>query len=113
MNELFSARDTRNAYIQAGTVNVDSGQIIIIDPCYLLDGDNDQQNKYENICKITLSPKGHGEILGGFVSETYYGDGSYPIYAEITPNGQILRMTIDFDPEFDEEEDYDDDDEDF
>lgn len=92
-----------------GRIGVDSGQIMISDPCYLksedlgdgkLHYDQDvkgnmtfkydptimKKNFMTNMCEITLSNKGYGnypnELRGGlhFGSQTMYGDGVYTIF---------------------------------
>ena len=86
--------------IKVGECGVDSGQIMIVDPCYVVkqykDGEADK--KYTEVCEVTLSDEGHGNILGGFATTTLYGDGVYPVYAELNEFGKVARLTIDFDP---------------
>lgn len=155
-----------------GYVGVDSGQVMIVDPCYLNQwNDNDFnyrtgiRNKktgreiacwdvveglgkinwatplpefdgkdmnalaedketwekfdeypdagdfsYSGVCGITADDEGAGEIaIGGsscVASQTYMGDGSYPVYAEKDENGRIKRLIIDF---YGVEDDEDDD----
>lgn len=99
-------------------IGVDSGQIMIADPCYIKDGfDNefdpetkgqDKQPHYEmnydGCCNATLSENGYGQLGNDFTSHlglacrTAYGDGVYPIYAEYNGDGTIKTLTIDFDP---------------
>jgi hypothetical protein len=102
---------------QIGQVAVDSGQIMIIDPCYInkdfcneFDGtyEDKQRGSYEmnynGCCEATLNEKGYGAIGNEYVdalaiaSRTTYGDGVYPVYAEFNDNGQITSLTINFDP---------------
>lgn len=100
-------------------ISCDSGQFIIIDPCYLLDDTGTEQEKYEAICDLTLSTKGFGEILGGFAFGTPYGDGVYAVEAELDANGKIVRLSIELEDAIDDEDephwlhpDTDDDEED-
>jgi len=90
-----------------GHCAVDSGQIMIIDPCYVIkqykDGEADK--KYTEVCEVTLSDKGYGNILGGLATTTLYGDGQYPVYAELNDAGKVVTLTIDFDPGSDDEYD--------
>ena len=89
-----------------GYVCVDSGQVIIIDPCYLhewKDGESDdKKSHYVKCCDITLSKKRGGEVLvsgvagNGVVSGTYYGDGVYPVYAKRDKGGRIESLEIVF-----------------
>lgn len=92
-----------------GYVAVDSGQVLLVDPCYLSawrNGDYNPNHKdgnhYEQACEITLKEAGAGEILisgvagTGVVSGTYDGDGQYPVYAERDKDGRIKSLTIKF-----------------
>lgn len=104
-----------------GYAGVDSGQILIVDPCYLsewkdgefhptdTDPKNIIANHYNTCCHTTMSKNQGGEILvsgvGGFgvCCSSGSGDGSYPIYAEYTnigskskPDIRIKSLTIEF-----------------
>jgi len=46
---------------------------------------------------------GHGGM--GTMTDTYYGDGSYPVYIEYGKNGRPRKVLIDFDPGCEDEED--------
>ena len=83
---------------KVGECSVDSGQIMIIDPCYVDDGLD-----YNKVMQITLSDKGYGEFEGGFVTGTLWGDGTYPVYAEFEGN-RISSLTIMFDDQTEKEE---------
>jgi len=92
-----------------GYCGVDSGQILLIDPCYVwgdrFDADGEPTGgDYDAACRITLSEAGAGEVAGGVVTGTAYGDGAYPVTAEYGADGRILRVTIDFDPADPEED---------
>lgn len=85
-----------------GYVHVDSGQVLITDPCYVLDdhfavGDEPTGGLYDAACRITLATERAGQMPKhyGVVSSTAYGDGSYPVYAE-EKDGHIVRLVIDF-----------------
>ena len=88
-----------------GYCAVDSGQIMISDPCYSLDGEyGDTSTPYGKCCEITTqAEQAQGEVIikgtGGsaVVSSTATGDGSYPVYATYTKGGQIKSLTIEFD----------------
>lgn len=104
-----------------GHVGVDSGQILVVDPCYVLDDDFDPDGEptggnYDAVCRVTLANPSHGNALGGFATGTLNGDGCYPVFAETNERGAIVRLVIDFDPNTgDDEDDYifsEDDDED-
>ena len=97
-----------------GYAPVDSGQLIVIDPCYLEDwkaGEvkfkddavvNASDNHYAATCAATTGENSGGEILimgvggNGVAFSTGYGDGHYPVTAEYDDNSRIIRITIDF-----------------
>jgi hypothetical protein len=109
-----------------GEFFVDSGQAMIGDPCYLDDWktwDSDsgipfEEHKnrsgeygYLGAANATLSKEGYG-TLGNTVIEssglsgtnagsavvfsTGYGDGVYPVYAELDEDGRVARIVIEF-----------------
>ena len=105
-------------WIKIGSFGVDSGQVLITDPCYLdsWKGHNfdeeaikkmQEEGKFEYSYSgasartlIDLSDKQHGagDIGNGFgvVSGTGYGDGSYPVYAKFNEEGRVMQLKIDF-----------------
>ena len=106
--------------IKIGSIGVDAGMCFIGDPCYTLPHDasqrtildtngNDLWNRIvkdmagKDYCSLNYQPKNHeglgvpvygGEGLGVCVT-TGYGDGEYPVYAEIE-NGVVKSVTIKF-----------------
>ena len=83
-----------------GHCGVDSGQIVLIDPCYVWDDDYDMGDTptglpYDKACRLTLD-KGYGELEGGVVTRTAWGDGKYPVYAQMDGN-TVTSVTIYFD----------------
>ena len=93
-----------------GQFAVDSGQAIVGDPCYLDEWKNWDRDKesfenhvnkvgeygYLGACNATLG-KGFGQLGNMAVAfSTGYGDGLYPVYAEITEDGRVARVMIDF-----------------
>jgi hypothetical protein len=88
--------------IQIGSISVDSGTIFVGDPCYTIpDGASHHVKTWEDWCAVALegdqygvtTPAGEGI---GLSIPTLYGDGEYPVYAEIK-DGRIASVTIDFD----------------
>jgi len=105
-----------------GRVCVDSGQLMIIDPCYLQDWkhgdyncDSDIEgtasNNYEEACFKTLSEEKCGGVMGGlgFVFSSGYGDGTYNVYVRYFKNliGEVRIVLINDDIENEEEEETD------
>jgi hypothetical protein len=95
-----------------GYVSVDSGTVVIVDPCYLnyLVGDE----AYDRIWAVTetepagqvyqeydndVERKGTWEIA--VASRTAYGDGTYPVYAKygqspVSGKSVVEQLVIDF-----------------
>jgi len=102
---------TDNGMTLIGHIAVDSGQAMVGDPCYLdewepwnseEDNFEDHVNKvgeygYLGACNATLD-KGYGELGNGsaVAFSTGYGDGYYPVYAEINEDGRVAKIVIDF-----------------
>ena len=83
-----------------GHCGVDSGQILLIDPCYVYKddftgGDTPTGGDYDECCRITIS-EGAGQTQLGVVTSSGYGDGVYPVYAQKDGNGRIKQVTITF-----------------
>ena len=89
-----------------GRCPVDSGQLMIVDPCYLSvwkDGDflpnkKKPQNSYDAVCRITINNKNGraGQTKeNGVVFASGYGDGYYPVYGYYNAEGRILKVEID------------------
>lgn len=101
-----------------GYFAVDSGQAMIGDPCYLEEWKpwesdkiafDEHHNKvgeygYLGACNATLT-KGYGELNkgSGVVFNTGYGDGMYPVYADIE-DGRVQSITVNFVNDEDEEQ---------
>ncbi|WP_327292479.1 hypothetical protein [Streptomyces sp. NBC_01198] len=96
--------------VQIGSVGVDSGTVFIGDPCYTITGDASHHIKtWSEFCDRTpwgekpydvTEPAGPGV---GLSIPTFWGDGSWPVHAEIV-DGRIARVIVDFDPAYDEDE---------
>jgi hypothetical protein len=87
-----------------GYCGVDSGQLLVIDPCYLSkwkDGEFDPNKKLDNsyarACELTC---GDGQECGGEVQEggvvfaSGYGDGNYPVIATYNKDRRIIKIEI-------------------
>ena len=103
---------TTNQTVKVGHVSVDSGQVIIADPCYIMDGPHDEAPvhdpkdhkvaSYGHPCKVTLSEERYGEFpVKGYAtaiaSASGYGDGNYPVYGEVNEDGRMVALHIYFD----------------
>ena len=94
-----------------GHFSVDSGQAMVGDPCYLDEWEpwNDKAEDFElhkqkvgeysylGACEATIT-KGYGELgmATAVVFSTGYGDGLYPVYAEMNEDGRVARVVIEF-----------------
>jgi hypothetical protein len=84
-----------------GRCGVDSGQIMIVDPCYVIDNSFGEQD-YEECCAVTSEGDGAGQVMRDLavVTTTGIGDGYYPVYATTEDLGgwgeRITRIEIDF-----------------
>ena len=96
----------KNETIHIGNVAVDSGQILIVDPCYLSewkDGEyGDLKSHYGRACHLTSDTKNLGGemivsgIAGtGVAASSGYGDGLYPVIATYK-DGRIKKLEIHF-----------------
>jgi hypothetical protein len=80
-----------------GALAVETGQLLIGDPCTLqgpLDAAQDNVLRGKTHCTFEA---GSGADAALIVA-TGYGDGLYPVYAEIR-DGRVMRLTIDFTPD--------------
>jgi len=87
-------------FVKAGTVCVDSGQILLIDPCHIKEsfsnGVGSRDLNYDRVCRVTLRGAGCGEVGGlAFATSSGYGDGVYPVYVA-RAGGRIASVRIDF-----------------
>lgn len=94
-----------HTWLQAGTVPVDSGQVMLIDPCYVESdfvteyGAKPGKNPdYAGACSASLTKAQCGNFANGlgFCTSTNIGDGEYPVYVQYDANGRIARVLIEF-----------------
>ena len=115
-----------------GVVGVDSGQVLLIDPCYIkkdslgnekfnYDHENkkylndptldNKKNFYTNVCERTLVGEGYGNVMSGFATGTTHGDGNYEVKGIFNDEEQLQGIFISFvgnmNAEFSEEDEYD------
>jgi hypothetical protein len=100
-----------------GVVGVDSGQVLLIDPCYIkkdslgneefnYDNDNkkylndptldNKKNFYTNVCERTLIGEGYGNVMSGFATRTTHGDGNYEVKGIFNDEEQLQGIFISF-----------------
>ena len=98
---------------QIGFCPVDSGQILLVDPCYLkdwIDNEYDSKHKkqdfsYAGACAATTNKECGGQLKKGKIPlavavESGWGDGLYPVYVEYVQISEKdfrpARVIIDF-----------------
>lgn len=94
-NTKKPSKPKQHTWVKVGTVGVDSGQIMIGDPCYIgnnfddLDSEakeNRRLLRYSSAAKASMSAKQcgmFGQSEGGaFAASTGYGDGEYEVFAK-------------------------------
>lgn len=100
-----------------GEVAVDSGQVLLIDPCYIkketlgnekfnYDSKNkkylndptldDKKNFYTSVCERTLVGNGYGNVRSGFATGTTHGDGTYQVKGIFNDEEQLQGIYISF-----------------
>jgi hypothetical protein len=86
-----------------GHVGIDAGLLYIGDPCYVKHAIGSQHHWGEFLDTLYKShPDGenapHWQLGQGIavVTTTGYGDGLYPVYAEVR-DGRVMSVTIQFD----------------
>ena len=93
-----------NKWKQIGTCGVDSGLIMLGDPCYSLHRISPYEEfgeTWESFCDILderdINTKNFINIGEGIamIVNTLYGDGEYPVYAKYQ-DGRISQIKIDF-----------------
>lgn len=86
-----------------GFISVDSGTIMVSDPCYWVGDDRanwgnfvtealeDLNNENSHICKHSNGFEGRGIVIDGFG-----GDGCYPVYLDEDADGGVKQLIIEF-----------------
>lgn len=76
-----------------GQCGVDSGQIMLIDPCYVL-----SKKDYNDLMKHRdkVGNMNTAKFKNGIVSNTWVGDGNYHVYVQKDKDNRVERLMIDF-----------------
>ncbi|MDF1510192.1 hypothetical protein PZE06_18825 [Robertmurraya sp. DFI.2.37] len=76
-----------------GNVSVDSGMLMIADPCYVKES---LEDKCEEIGELIDNEARSGQVLNGFCLgfSPGYGDGLYDVFAKRDENGRIIKVEI-------------------
>lgn len=115
--------------VRIGSVGVDSGQLMVVDPCYIksdfeVDYSEEEIAKiqagnpidvplnYNGACAVTLGDSSAGGMQNDLAVafSSGYGDGVYPVYATYNSDGRIVKVEIDMgwseDDDSEEEDDF-------
>ena len=99
-------RRKKSRIVEIGALPVDAGMMMLSDPCYVLPDPDEPDRRdpkiYERICEeigdkpyvlLSTDNSGMNEVL---VAKTGYGDGIYPVFAELDENDRVMAITISF-----------------
>ncbi len=91
-------------WVKLGEVAVDSGQVLVCDPCYINSlwkgedrSDEFGGGSYSECCHVSLQGAG-GPVLSelAVVSRTGDGDGSYDVVALVDERNRVVELRIKF-----------------
>lgn len=104
----------REGYTYLGSVGVDSGQLMICDPSYVLREDEatreaarrlgmreveDTYPTYQEAMDVTLNLASNGwGVLRDEMAVLFlagYGDGTYPVFGKLSGDGRLVEVVID------------------
>jgi hypothetical protein len=95
---------TSEKIILLGYAMVDSGQLLVVDPCYVKDGmDYDSLIEEANDQISSKCFKKAGPYATGIRLRQFGGDGSFPVYGKFNSNWSLTEVTIKFQNEGTEE----------
>jgi len=85
---------------EIGIAGVDSGQILIGDPCYYIRDANEGLSREEYLNNLGSNPIQLKYKMGhdgkGVIVNNFGGDGAYPIYVKRDENGRVTAAMIKF-----------------
>ena len=87
---------------EVGTVTVDSGTVIIADPCYLKDVKNDKEvwGQVASVTRYTDGGAGNANLFNhsgeAVASATAFGVGRFSVFVEFREDGRPGKLIIDF-----------------
>jgi hypothetical protein len=89
-----------------GSVGVDSGQLVLVDPCYIDNPGIWDSGTYGKVCEVTLGDNRGGAVPPGFLVafSTGYGDGAYDVWATYNKDGLIAKVEVIFIPDGEDDE---------
>jgi hypothetical protein len=82
-----------------GTVEVDSGTLLIGDPGYCLPRAEDGTPGIDYAAVIAARPNEVAQYLRGqlvLLISHFGGDGTYPVFGDVDEDGELVSVTIEF-----------------
>lgn len=95
---MAKSKVRKTTFEMIGEVSVDSGSLMIADPCYVNEATHKKASKARG-----FSGKG-GKVLSfapflvkdlGFVFESPTGDGKFPVWGEFDEHGTLVSIIVD------------------
>jgi hypothetical protein len=89
----------REKWVDAGTINVDAGLVVIADPCRFTGTESLTGSWPGFVERAGIRGAKHMANIDGLavVAATYHGDGLYPVRVRHNDDGWIVGIRIDFD----------------
>src|SRR5262249_25613485 len=102
-------RRKKHRIVEIGALPVDAGLMMLSDPCYVLPDPDEPERRdpkiYDRMCRklgdkpyLLFSTDEHSTFNNVLVAKTGYGDGIYPVFAELDENDRVMAITICFQP---------------
>lgn len=91
--------------VKIGTVGIDTAQLYLGEPCYVIDTEIGKSDWGEFLDKLqpedalwwtVMGKIGTREFPAGMVVKTGYGDGEYPVEVTLNKEGRVASVTITF-----------------
>lgn len=82
-----------------GYIGVDSGTVMVVDPCYIIAEDKWMDFHHEYAGRNGFETHSAEMECGGVAVTTAHGDGEYPVEARFDTYGRVLEIRIKFDYE--------------
>ena len=81
-----------------GTVDVDSGTLLLGDALYVLPSERDGRPGVDWAVILDAPSEPATPLVGGLalLLGSFGGDGTYPVFAELDEDGTIARVTVEF-----------------
>ncbi len=83
-----------------GMVEVDSGTLLLGDPLYCLP-DQARARPGIDFTAVLAAPDEPASYLDGkpvLLLDRFGGDGTFPVFGEFDHSGELVRVTVEFDP---------------